>query len=1255
MLGNSDNHGPQARRISLFRRVATLALLAVSCAVIGAYWLITDPERVRAVAMRELSHLLHARVEIDDARLSLFDGLLLRGVRVWAGGRTGESARIFDAVEVQIGFDIRAILSGRIEPSSIVAMAPRIRLCEDADSGAWNFQGPRQRAGEKRRYPRLTLPTNLPRLVLRGGALEYGRVQGGRYECVGTMAVDGRLAPLRTDPRLVPEGAHAYAFDLHSRAPGQSAGPHLRGVLDLGGTSISARLEDVSVDENSRRMFPAQVQRWWSDHQLAGRLRVPRLTYVLRGPDSPGYFSIEIELQSVRLLVLPQELMGERQYARSRIMRPGFIFTEAPGLDLVRRTEAFDLVARPAPLQVSNVSGRIVFTSEGIRFHGLTGRIENNIVTGDGHVDGYDPDAPFWLRIVACNALIPYRPRCLPSLPREVQSEYRRFQPVGRANLTLTVSRPERRGRIEAQARLTALSGGFCFADFAYPLRDVRGVIHYYRDQRTGMERIDIDDLAGRGILGTPNENCQVRVEGWVSPLGRRSEVDIRVSGRRVHLDDHLREALPHAAKEALNSFYRLENGQRLPVQVFGDFEAHVTREYGEKKPTEVAVDLDIHHARGAYDGFPYPLDEVRGKLLVRPDHVELRGIRGETASMTCAIDGRVWFPRGEPVRPDLRISVRSLPVDQRLAAAVSDEGRQLLRAAGLSGIFDVEGPIFLGRSSAGEPVVDYDLKVNLRDGRAWAHPAAGHVIDSLVAEGHLTRDRLTVASAQGRFIEAPVTGQGVMEFSGGGTPRIDARVDIEDLAATPRVRALLPPEARKLWDQLRVEGKAGLSMGLSNRQPGGWRNLSQRIASPRAAVAATMPATRPFFEVVVLPRGMSICPAAFPWRIDGIEGEVIVSHDGASIPRLSGRHGGSTLSLSGSSDGVSRWNARIGARDVMLDDELRKALPPQLASLFGSIGLAGTFSTGNAEIAYSASEKGTRLELSANVLIAGGRLDAGVQLTDIAGQSTIAAVLRDGDLETLAQTLSITSARWGGRAVSDLRCHISRKPGEPVYRISDLRARLCGGIVAADIDIGSPGGRSTRYGMRLAMRDVDVRQLVGDPDYRPQGRLTANLDMQGKWEDPLSRQGRGYVEVEGRDLYRVPVLLGDMQVGDVAMPVNKPFQQASVRYSFAGHRTSREGALIVYLEQVELRAPGLLMRGSGTIDLGTRTVQMEFSTDAPQWYGLPVLGPFLKGPGRELLRVRVAGAVNDLKVEGRPLGVFITTINRVLDAGGKK
>ena len=184
------------------------------------------------------------------------------------------------------------------------------------------------------------------------------------------------------------------------------------------------------------------------------------------------------------------------------------------------------------------------------------------------------------------------------------------------------------------------------------------------------------------------------------------------------------------------------------------------------------------------------------------------------------------------------------------------------------------------------------------------------------------------------------------------------------------------------------------------------------------------------------------------------------------------------------------------------------------------------------------------------------------------------------------------------------------------------------------------PDDGPSRYALAMVLRDADVRELARETDADLRGRLTASLSLEGAWDDVTTRRGRGDVLVEGKELYRLPLIMGLMQVTNLSLPISKPFNQGSAQYGIEGQR--------VAFKRVELRSPGMLVHGGGHLDFDTKQVRMSFTTDTPGGLKVPFLNDLLNGARQELLRINIRGTIKEPKVEPSLMGTFTTTIDEV-------
>ena len=200
---------------------------------------------------------------------------------------------------------------------------------------------------------------------------------------------------------------------------------------------------------------------------------------------------------------------------------------------------------------------------------------------------------------------------------------------------------------------------------------------------------------------------------------------------------------------------------------------------------------------------------------------------------------------------------------------------------------------------------------------------------------------------------------------------------------------------------------------------------------------------------------------------------------------------------------------------------------------------------------------------------------------------------------------------------MTDLHLELNKPAGIDLLQIQKVQGRIAGGEIAGQMEWAFPDTGPSRYAIGLVLQGADVKEMSGDKNADIHGNLAASLAVEGNYNDPTSRQGRGDVEVTGADMYHIPLVLGLLQVTNLALPITSPFSEATARYSIQGQR--------VTFEQIELRAKEMIMQGTGHLDFDTKRVSMTFTTDNTTWPKLPIIGDLISSARHELLQINVS------------------------------
>jgi hypothetical protein len=276
--------------------------------------------------------------------------------------------------------------------------------------------------------------------------------------------------------------------------------------------------------------------------------------------------------------------------------------------------------------------------------------------------------------------------------------------------------------------------------------------------------------------------------------------------------------------------------------------------------------------------------------------------------------------------------------------------------------------------------------------------------------------------------------------------------------------------------------------------------------------------------------------------------------------------------------------------------------------------------------------------------------INAGVPLAHVNGSADITGSHRDGKLAELSGQLSAISLSLADRALTDLHAHLEKLTSVDAMQLTKVQGRLASGDFAGQIDWTTPDTGPGRYALNIVLRNADVRELTGenaavngnpnDPKDDVRGLMSGSLALEGVFDSPSSRRGRGDVVVNGQQLYKIPLILGLLQVTNLALPITSPFSDATCRYSVDGSK--------VTFENIELRAKEMLMQGSGNLDFDSKRVRMTFVTGNDTWPKLPVIGDLIQGARNELFQIHVRGTITEPKVSAAAMNTLTTTIDEV-------
>jgi len=1196
---------------SRFRTVGTFFVLVILVVLIGGYLFVTDPDRVRNISQKYLSQLTGGPVRVERASLSIFEGLRLDGIRIQVDDSDKPESLLLEAKSLHIGYNPAALLFGRIEATRILALEPRVHLVENLDAGLWNFQRldtpsapvtPGQFSGDSR-------PMKLPEIVLRNARVDYAQIAQQRWSNVGTITIEGQLTP---------DLQNNYRFRLQSRGGTSGVFPIAEGWLAPGGRQLGVVLRDVEFVDEIKTILPSVVRRFWEDHKLAGRIGETRVSF-FRNETGKAGFRVETDLDGVQMTVPPEKWLGPKEIQRIDMWRRANTRLAGPVLGGSQVARLLIDAMKPSPMVLDEVDGTFVFTEDSIKINSLVARVENNRFKLAGELMGYGPSSAFKMRIESLqseNILIPESPRYVSSMPWPVQNIYYRFRPRGAASFWIEMARDGDGDRPTLAGEVQVHDAAFTFDRFPYPVDRANGAMRIGADPASGREQLDIISIVGRGYRGGANENATIEVSGKISPLDATAGVDMVIKGWNVASEPLLIESMPPQTRQTVRSFDAAGTG-KLP-SFLGDFECRVRQPVGFGHPWVIDTAIDLRNASGVLAKFPYPLKNVAAKMVVHDEFIDLQKVSMPRGDGSVELSGRIDWSRRLPgtdeplVQADLKLTARKIPIDADLMAAIPEAKRKLLQKLNLTGLLDADGRIMPEGPDTDEATVDMAIK--LSDGAVELTEKKVRVTD-MTAEMHLGPTKGSISSLTARRGDATIEGQATFDWSKEKELQVTAGAKVRALMVDDALIASLPESARTTAEALKPQGVVDLDIDYAGGN-----------------------GTR----VTLRPKSLTITPSAVPLAMQDVRGEIVIDRQNVTLKDVTAKVGDAMLYAAGTIEpATGAASISLAGRDLKVTEELLKAFPAAVLRAVKGAELEGTVAFDVTKLMVTpVKDKSPSIEFDGSVWLQKSSLQVGVPMTEVNGVIAARGIAIDGQISELAGDISFDSLKLAGRDVSKLTAKIIKPKGQDLLQIARIDGRIAGGQIGGQID-SILSQKDPRFGLSLVLRNANVTDLTGELDKPIDGRLTASLSLEGKWDDPTTRRGRGDVIVEGREMYRVPVLFGLMQMANLTLPIEAPIQQAGLRYSLEGNRLT--------FDAIDLRSKVSVMQGNGWLDFGTRQVRMTLTMGNPATDAVPIFGELFRGVRQDMLQIRVRGSLEEPKVGASAFNTLTTTVDEVL------
>lgn len=781
-------------RDGLFSLIVVVMIIAVLAFFLRRFAFDHVDEEIRSSALSQLeTYFPGMQVELKSARLLENEGIALRGLSVkLPDPDDGELyvEEIFAASNV----DLQTLISSplKIDSVRVRGVDLYLRMGRDWKETLSQF------------FPRVSGGAAPPPAELTDVQIELREEGTGKsleFRFPSLVITDNRLAP-------------THASELGSWSRRRVAGAKARQEGEEAPPPVPSRPRLQFTIEEGLAIRGVAEARWCRSVDFTGRLDPSTMDWEIEGHVET------LEVTSALLESLPFFELAPH-WASSRVqgkINCDFHASSKPGADLPITFGVFGeltdgKVDDPRlTQQLVSIEAKFDATSDGFFLREASAEMGEAKLRGSARIEGYTDAAPQHVKLIAQGLRI--NKRLWQLLPPEAQRAEQMFSPRGVIDLDLTAKRLD--GKWIPNLKLTANGLSLAYEGLPYPLTDARGTV-IYRPGELKTERF---------TARAAGELVRILVDLQFGNGERFGVIDIASQGP-IPIDERLLRALKPAHQKILREF-----------DARGAFtvDCNVVLDSSKMPEAKLSLDLDVVDGSISYHRFPYPINQIQGKITVRDGLWELRGLTGRRDSAYITCDGSFTPTAAEEYMLSLNFIATDVPFSDELRLALPQSMINLWDDMQPRGSIDhlkidLKIPIDKKKSPPDIHVVaqKWNDRQNVRGRSISIEPILFPLrIDQVVGKVRYHNGRISLMNVEARHGSMRIVCSGeATPLRGGGWQATFSDLLAERVNLTPEVLAALPPRLRGPIESLQLAGQFLIRGNLGFALPSGARDFS--------------------------------------------------------------------------------------------------------------------------------------------------------------------------------------------------------------------------------------------------------------------------------------------------------------------------------------------------------------------------------------------------------------------------------------------
>jgi hypothetical protein len=633
----------------LFAWVIILSLCIVAGGLWFAYLYLTDGEAAARLIKQSATRFLPGSV-LDPGRVKI--GLARGEVTLTRAILTqtinGASFPALDIAWLSVLVDSHKLWNGQLEAREVNVGHPTLRLRERED-GTWNIQG---LLADPWPVPLLENPPPI-------------NIQNGTVELVSN---EEPLAPGLSPPRRRSAKRAAILRDVSLKIEGNGGAGRfkfdgwargdmfdklsLSGTIDTntGRITLAGDLTGLTLSETLRRRLPPEARPTFEAIAL-----------------NSGVVDVELSRLSYDPTARPENRL---RYQALATLREG----------------VWECTKLPFP--VNDLRASVAFEDGFMTIKYADGSNGKTDLHAQGSVAlEHFPRGPFDLRLSLEDLELDDQ-RLRDHTPAEFAEIWGLFQPRGRVDAKIEIARRESGGPPDLAATVDCRDVGAVYRHFPYPLEHLKGKVKLVNRFLT----VDLDTSS----VG----NQPLHLKGEIKNPGLDAEVKLEINARSIPIDPTLKKAMPPNVRKVVEQFHPGGLVSAAATVVRMPMVGPSPTPEGEIR-FDAVIDLG-EQCEMKWDGLPYAVRDLKGKLEIHPDcwvFHDMRGRNGQTEVLATGSVAKLPIAKLEngddPLDVQIHLELKNLPLVDELRASLPPAWREKTWSTiNPSGASDVEADV---------------------------------------------------------------------------------------------------------------------------------------------------------------------------------------------------------------------------------------------------------------------------------------------------------------------------------------------------------------------------------------------------------------------------------------------------------------------------------------------------------------------------------------------------------------------------------